>query len=85
MGTAGFQEGICSLVGSSIGANNVALGKRIAKVTFVISYAWCLFVSLCLYLLRAQVAALFTQDDEVKAVLMQIMTYQAFFYIPDSA
>ena len=61
----GFQEGICSLVGSSIGANNVALGTRISKVTFVISYSCCALISVTIFVFRVKIAGLLTQDEQV--------------------
>lgn len=56
----GFCEGICSLVGSSIGAGNIPMAKRIAEVTFAIAYSCCLVEILLAYLMRRQLASFFT-------------------------
>jgi MATE family multidrug resistance protein len=44
MAALGFMEATCSLVGSSIGAKNVTLAKRISKLTFAVSFSTCMVV-----------------------------------------
>jgi multidrug resistance protein, MATE family len=58
----GFSEGICALVGSSIGANKVELGKRIKKVTLTIAWIACIIEACIMYLFRVQIAQLYTAD-----------------------
>jgi multidrug resistance protein, MATE family len=48
----GFLEGICCLVGSSIGADNVPLARRIFKLTFGFSYGLCMCVSILVFTCR---------------------------------
>jgi Na+-driven multidrug efflux pump len=48
----GLQEATCSLIGNAIGANHVQLAKRICKVTFMISFAVIVSVSLSVFIGR---------------------------------
>jgi multidrug resistance protein, MATE family len=56
----GFQEGICSLVGSAIGANRVIAAKEISRFTFVISWGICMSVSVVVFLSRDMISKCFT-------------------------
>jgi Na+-driven multidrug efflux pump len=80
----GFQEGISSLVGSSIGANNVTLAKQITRFTFMLSYVCSCLVALSLFIFRVEIAELFTTDAAVKAVLLKTLPFYAFMYLPDA-
>jgi MATE family multidrug resistance protein len=80
----GLQEGICSLVGSSIGANSVAQGKQIALFTSTLSFGFCAFASICLYLFRSSIATLFTKDEKVIEILIATLPILSISFIPDS-
>ena len=85
MAPVGFQEGICSLVGSSIGANNVALGKRIFRITFVIAYFLCALLSILVYFFRDQISSFFSPDKEVQYILIRLIPIYSLMYLGDSA
>jgi MATE family multidrug resistance protein len=80
----GLQEGICSLVGSSIGANNVALGKQIARITTMISFGCVILAALSIFILKRDIAVLFTLDDTVQTLLIATLAFYSLMYIPDS-
>ena len=80
----GLQEGICSLVGSSIGANNVAQGKKIFLLTSAASYVFCMFCALGLYLFRGSIATLFTQDPYVIDILVSTIPIVALSFCFDA-
>jgi len=73
------------MVGSSIGANKVELGKRIYQVTFMISYSLCMLVSLAVFVFKSQIASLFTRDEDVKALLNIAIPLVCLDYFGDCA
>ena len=68
----GIQEGTCTLIGNSIGANNIALGKRfyylIAKIALVTMFTLSLITLFC----RRQLVAAFTNQVDVKEMATAI-------------
>lgn len=80
----GLQEGICSLVGSSIGANNVAQGKKIFVLTSTISYCFCMLCAMILFFFRGSVATLFTNDEAVIEILVATVPLVALSFCVDS-
>lgn len=81
----GFQEAICSMVGSSIGANNIALARKISKLTYIISHSICLLISVFVFVFRNTIAHIFTTDEEVQSILLFILVINAILFVPDSA
>ena len=81
----GFQESICSMVGASIGSNNVPLAKKISRFTFLLSFAICLGLSLLLLVFRKPAANLFTTDEGVRAVMVSMIPINALVFLPDAA
>lgn len=59
----GCQEAIASMVGSAIGANNVALSKKISKVTFVLGMSLSLSICGLVLTFRSSIANFYTQDE----------------------
>ena len=81
----GLQEATCSLVGNSIGANHVQLAKRICKVTFMISFAIIITVTLSVFIGRFQIARALTTDPELILMVAKVIPFLSLFYFPDSA
>ena len=81
----GLQEATCSLVGNSIGSNHVQLAKRICKVTFMISFAIIITVTLSVFIGRFQIARALTTDPELILMVAKVIPFLSLFYFPDSA
>jgi len=73
------------MVGASIGANNVPLAKKIAKFTFILSFSFCLVISVLLLVFRTQAANFFTTDEEVRSIMYSMIPINALVYLPDAA
>lgn len=71
------------MIGSSIGANNVDLGKRIKSVTIVIAWVACIIESYIVYFNREGIARLYTNDKEVQAILISTMPLVCLEYVID--
>lgn len=52
MFTIGAQEAICTMVGNSIGANNVPLARKIQRITFGVSFCLCVMIALLVLIFR---------------------------------
>ena len=79
------MEGICSMVGSAIGAGDVKLGKQISEITFVISWGLCLLQSLVVCYSREDVASLFVQDETTQRILVATIPYVCLDTVSDHA
>ena len=62
MVVTGIQEATCSLIGNSIGANNVPLAKRFFKLIMTYTTFFVAIASLILFLFRKQIGSIFTDD-----------------------
>jgi len=62
----------------------VALGKQIARITTMISFGCVILVALSIFILKRDIAVLFTQDDTVQTLLIATLAFYSLMYIPDS-
>ena len=78
----GLSEATASLIGNSIGANNVNLGKKFLKITAIFSLGAVTCITLCLGLGRHQIAAVFGLTGEVADLASQLLIIVAigFFF-----
>jgi len=60
-------------VGSYLGEGHVHGAKLVARISIVMVVIICFLVGLFTYLLRIQIAALFTSDEEVKQIVSKSM------------
>lgn len=52
----GVSQALTTLIGNAVGADNVPLAKRIGKITMIFSVIIHILSTLCLFLLRKQIA-----------------------------
>ena len=81
----GIQETTCTLVGNCIGANNVAPAKRFFNMTFKFYFLMAICVSLTTFVARHQIVAVFTEDEQVRAIVSQAMIIFSVNFIFDSS
>ena len=79
----GLSVTACALIGNSIGKQDVPLAKGYFKMISAYTLIFCLLVALFLIVFRAEVTALFTNQDEVKQLVIYCMPVVAFKYIFD--
>lgn len=72
------------MIGSSIGANNVALGKRIRTLTMLVAWLICGLESLICYFVRDSIAELYTADQAVQAIIVATIPLVCFEYVCDA-
>ena len=78
----GLSEAAASLIGNSIGANNVNLGKRFLKITAIFSLGAVTCIAMCIGLARHQIVAIFGLTGEVAHLASQLLIVIAigFFF-----
>ena len=80
----GISEAACVIVGNSIGEKNASLAWRYFKLAIVITVTNATIIAIVLIGLREQVASIFTQEQEVLALLVKCIPILALKFIPDS-
>jgi MATE family multidrug resistance protein len=80
----GLQEGVCSLVGSRIGANDVAGAKQTAYLTTLVSLGLCVVASVGLYFGRTSIATMFSADPTVETILVATLPILSISFVPDA-
>ena len=79
----GMQEAITAIIGTEIGANNVRLARRYNRVISTIATVVVLTIALTVYFGRYQITRLFTEEQAVSALTVEILKIVAIL-IPAS-
>ena len=79
----GIQEAACTVIGNSIGANNVPLAKRFMKQTTRLSLVILSILCLSFVLARNGLASLFVSDAEVAAITANVILLGALVKFGD--
>ena len=79
----GLREAACVVVGNSIGENNSMLGWRYYKLITAITLFYCTVFSIILIVLREQIAAIYTNEQSVLALLEKTLPLVGMKYIMD--
>ena len=79
----GIQEATCGIIGNCIGANNVPLAKRFFNMINVFTFICIAIMCITVGLARHQIAAIFTEDEEVRRVTTNVLILLASFFIFD--
>ena len=76
----GVQEATCGVIGNCIGANRVGLARRFYNLIFRMNALVIITISTVLILTRDAVIDFFTKDEEVKAIVSQVLILLALAY-----
>lgn len=75
----GFGLAICTLVGVSLGENDVQKARRMTSVTYYISAACMIVIGVIFFIFAPQLSGLFTETKEVQEMVVQVLRIIAFF------
>lgn len=79
----GMQSGIVALLGNAVGANNINAARQLIKVITTLNVM--IFGAMCFFaiLFRYQIATIFTNDEEIIAILGKAYMIRLFFFFFD--
>ena len=75
----GFGLAVCTMVGVSLGENNIPQAKRQTAIAYYISAGFMVLIGLLFFIFAPELAALFTDTEEVQALTVSVLRIIAFF------
>ena len=78
----GLSTTACTLIGANIGQQDVPMAKRWFKLITAYTLVYGLFLTFVLLAYKVQIASIFTDDQEVKDLIVKCMPIVAIKFIP---
>lgn len=75
----GMQESSTALIGNQIGAMNIPLAKRYAKIIFCETVAIGILVSILLFTLRERIVGIFTSDPALTSLCLSVFPFYCIY------
>lgn len=75
----GFGLAVCTMVGISLGENNILQAKKQAAVAYCISTGFMILIGLIFFIFAPQLAALFTDTNEIQNLVISVLRIIALF------
>lgn len=75
----GFGLAVCTMVGISLGENNILQAKKQTSVAYFISTGFMVFIGIGFFIFAPQLASLFTSTKEVQNLVVSVLRIIALF------
>lgn len=75
----GFGLAVCTMVGVSLGENNIPQAKRITMLAYYISTGFMIIIGVIFFVLAPQLAAIFTNTMETQRLVVSVLRIIALF------
>lgn len=75
----GFGLAVCTMVGISLGENNILQAKKQTAIAYYISAGFMVFIGIGFFIFAPQLASLFTSTKEVQNLVISVLRIIALF------
>lgn len=75
----GFGLAVCTMVGVSLGENNIPQAKKITSLAYYITTGFMILIGVIFFIFAPELAALFTDTVEVQNLVVSVLRIIAFF------
>lgn len=75
----GFGLAICTMIGISLGENNIPQAKKQTAVTYCISTGFMILIGLIFFIFAPQLATFFTKTEEIQNLVISVLRIIALF------